>query len=99
VVNEDAAHEGGGDGEEVGAGLPVDLLDAGEAEIGFVDEGGGLEGVVGCFAAEVDGGDAAQFGVDERDKPFFCLPVALFQFDEELGNVAGGLQVFLFTLN
>ena len=40
------------------------LLD--EAEIRFVDEGCGLQGVVRTFLVQVAGREAAQFVVDER---------------------------------
>ena len=57
VVDEDAAHELGGYAEEVGTALPgyAGLVD--ELHVGFVDEGGGLEGVVRSLAAHVVGGD------------------------------------------
>ena len=57
VVDKDAAHELGGDAEEVGAALPgyAGLVD--ELHVCFVDEGGGLEGVVGALPAHVIGGD------------------------------------------
>jgi hypothetical protein len=66
AVDEDTAHDVGGDTDEVFAILPVDVL-FGEAEVGFVDEGGGLEGVVAALAAHVGGGDAMEFGVDEGE--------------------------------
>jgi hypothetical protein len=66
AVDEDATHDVGGDADEVFAILPVDVFFS-EAEVGFVDEGGGLEGVVAAFAAHVGGGDAVEFGVDEGE--------------------------------
>jgi hypothetical protein len=67
VIDEDAAHGAGGDGEEV---VAVDEVDFGvglEAEVGFVDEGGGGEGVAGAFAAELLAGDGAELGVELVD--------------------------------
>lgn len=54
-VHEDAPHGLGGSGEEMGAVLPVWLCIGAEAEPGFVDQGGGLEGVSGGFAGHLLG--------------------------------------------
>jgi len=73
VVDEDVAHGAGGDAEEVGAGMGVEVAGVGEAEIGLVNEGGGGEGVAGGFAAEEGAGDAAEFVVDEGEELFAGL--------------------------
>lgn len=57
VVNEDAAHELGGDAEEMSTALPSDTGLVDELHVCFVDEGGGLKGVIGAFAAHVVGCD------------------------------------------
>ncbi len=57
-IDEDAAHEEGGDGEEVRAVLPGDGGLVEEAEVGFMDEGGGLEGSGWGMAAHVGAGEA-----------------------------------------
>ena len=51
VVDQDATHDAGGDGEEVGPVLPLDPFQVDEPEVGFVDQGGRLEGVPGALAA------------------------------------------------
>lgn len=67
VVDEDASYDGGCSGEELRA-VPIDGgIGIGEAEIGFVDEGGGLEGVVVSFAGHVSGGEGFQLVVDGFD--------------------------------
>ena len=68
VVNQDATHELSGDSEEMGATLPLDGVLANEFEIGLVNKGGGLKGVVGALAAEVGPGQAFELAVHEGDK-------------------------------
>ena len=71
VIDEDVAHQFGGDGKEVRVILPIDVLHAGKAQISFVDEGSGLQGVVGGFLAEITGGETAQFFVHKSNKALF----------------------------
>jgi hypothetical protein len=54
-----------GDGHELRAVLPVGAVLVGEAEIGFVHEGGGLESVAGALLLHVVAGETTEFGVDE----------------------------------
>lgn len=67
-VDEDTAHGFGGGGEEVGAAVEVGVVGADEAEPGFVDESGGLEGVAGGFLGHFVSGDTAEFVVHERQE-------------------------------
>jgi hypothetical protein len=67
--------------------LPVDVL-FGEAEVGFVDEGGGLEGVVAALATHVGGGDAVEFGVDEGEQLLGGVWISAVDGPQKLGNVA-----------
>lgn len=87
VVDQDAAHDVGGDGDEVLAVVPLGVF-AGEAEVGFVDEGGGLEGVVGALAAHVGGGEAMEFGVDEGKEFLSGVGVAFGHLVEEQRDFA-----------
>ena len=75
VVDEDAAHQVGGDGEEVGAALPRHVLRVHQPEVRLVDERRGLERVTGALAPEVARRLEAQLLVDERDEPVERLPV------------------------
>ena len=68
---------------------PVHVL-AGEAEVSLVDEGGGLEGVVGALAAHVGLGEAVQLGIDEGKQIFGGGRVAVMHGLEELGDVSRG---------
>jgi len=92
VVDEDLAHDVGGEADEVGAAVPVDVF-AGEAEVGLVDEGGCLEGMVGALAAHVGLGEAVEFGVDEGKQAVGGSAVAVVHGFEELGDFTWiGLQ-------
>ena len=44
------------------------LFFAGQAQVGLVDEGGGLQGVIGALLAQVISGQAAQFAIDDREQ-------------------------------
>ena len=83
VINEDLTHDVGGEADKVGAAVPVDVF-AGEAEVGFVDERGGLESMVGALATHVGLGEAVEFGVDEREEALGGGGVAVVHSFEEL---------------
>jgi hypothetical protein len=92
VVNEDLAHDVGGEANEVSAVGPVDVF-AGEADISFVDEGGGLEGVAGALATHVGLGEAVKLGVNEREQAVGGGGIAGMHGFEELGYLTRiGLQ-------
>ena len=88
-LDENAAHESGGDAEEVGAVLPLVGLPFDEAEEGFVDEGGGLEDVAGAFAGEVVLGEGVEFAVDEGGEAGEGVGVALAPGGEDARDVGG----------
>jgi hypothetical protein len=52
VVHQDLPHEARRQAEEVGAALPLAHLLAGDSEVGFVDQGGGLERVADAFGTD-----------------------------------------------
>jgi len=68
VIDHDAPHKLRGDGEEMGAILPLRLRFAGELEISVVNEQGGLESVAGSLLAHVTVGQTLQFRLHERDE-------------------------------
>lgn len=86
VVDEDLAHETGGDAIEVGAGFPIRLAGAGETEPGFMNEGGGLEGFGGAFAGEVTAGEAAQLLIDEGREHRLRVAAAILPFNEQTSD-------------
>jgi len=83
VVNEDLTHDVGGKADKVGAAVPVDVF-ASEAEIGFVDERGGLESVVGALATHIGLGESVEFGINEREEALGGGGVAVVHSFEEL---------------
>jgi hypothetical protein len=88
IVDEDLAHYVGGEADEVGAVGPVDVF-AGKAEVGFVDEGGGLEGVVWALATHIGLGEAVKLGVDQREEAVGGGGIACVHGFEKLSDVAG----------
>ncbi len=87
VVDQNAPDHARADGDEVGAGFPVGLALVDEAKKCLVDDGGGLEGVVGAFVAEVDGGEGAELVVDEGHQLSGGTDLALSDGTEALGRV------------
>ena len=67
-VDEDAANGLGGGGEKMGAIGKFGIVRADEAKPGFVDERGGLEGLIGGLPGHFCGGQFAQFVIDQRQK-------------------------------
>ena len=61
VVDEDAAHGFGGGGKEMRPVLPARVGLANEAQVGFVDERGGLQRLPGRFVRHLLGSQPAQF--------------------------------------
>ena len=89
MVDQDLAHGAGGDGEEVGAVFEIDGC-ADELEVGFVDEGGGAEGLVAPGGAETVGSEGFQLGMDVGQEGVKGLFVALARAVEEFRQCEGG---------
>jgi len=74
---QDAAHGLGRGGEEVPAAVPAGTgLGADQPEIRLVNQGGGLEGVVGPLPGHAGGGELPQLVVHEREQVGRGLVVA-----------------------
>ena len=67
IIEQDAAHLGGGHGHEMTAAFERCAL-VHHADVGFVDERRGLHGVLAALAAEVGAGQAMQLVVDQGQK-------------------------------
>src|SRR5262245_21215576 len=65
-----------------------------QAQVGFVDQGGGVEGLAGGLAGELLGGQAAQLLVDQRQQLAGGVRVALVQGVQEPGDVAHDARVY-----
>ena len=54
--------------EELGAIAPFDVGSARQSDEGFVDQGGGLQRVIGTLAAQPSGGQPFQLRIHQRDQ-------------------------------
>ena len=55
-----------------------------EAQVGFVDQSGGLQRVIGALTLQVIARQLAQLLVDERHEAIGCIGVALVPIDKNL---------------
>ena len=60
-----------------------------EADVGFVHQCGGLQGVAGTFAPEVDGSTTSQLAVDKGRRAIASVGIACVPRTEERGDVVG----------
>jgi hypothetical protein len=88
IVDENLAHDVSGESDELSAAAPVDVF-TGEAEICFVDQRGGLQGVVGALAAHIGLSEAVKLSVHEWKQPVGRSGVAGVHGFEKAGNLAG----------
>ncbi len=75
--------------------VPGALVRADQTQIGFVNEGGGVECLAGRFAGEALRGQLAQLVIDQRQQFIGGLRVApsgAFQDDRELAHAGGILN-------
>ena len=87
VLDEDAAHGLGGGGEEVAAAVPLlGLFRVHQAQVGFVDEGGCLQGLAGLFLGQALGGQLAQLVVHEGQELLRGVGIALLDGGQDAGH-------------
>src|SRR5439155_3487169 len=87
--DEDPPHGLGGGGEEVPAAVPVwGLLDIDQADVGFVDQGGGLQRLAWPFVRHLFGRQLAQLVVDQRQELLRGVRVAFLQRRQDAGDIA-----------
>ena len=65
-VDQDPSHELCANGKKMRAILPFDLADTDQAEVGFMNEGGGLKGMSRAFAGHIASRRQVQLVVHER---------------------------------
>ena len=93
VVDDDVAHGGGGQGEEVGPVLDLDPGLVDELEVGLVDQAGGPERDLPAPSLELPACGAVKLVVEEGDESIQRPAVALSQGHQQLGGlVARGWQ-------
>ena len=66
VIYQNVAHDLGGQGEEVRFVLPVNRILTGQLQIGFVDERGGLQGMLRAFGLKLPCGYPPQIVINQR---------------------------------
>jgi len=92
VVHQHAPHHRRRHGEEVAAVHPRRAVLVGQAHVGVVHQGGGVQGVAVALAAQLAVGNAAQLIVDERNQPVQRLAVADPQLNELVGYLGFRVQ-------
>ena len=86
-VDENAPHGLGGSKEEMAPAIPrLFGIVADETQIGFVDQGGGVEGLSRFFVGEFLGGEFAQLVVDQRQQLIGGVQIALLDGLQNLGD-------------
>src|SRR5436309_7517185 len=85
MVHENSPHRFGGGDEEMPAA--VELLIADQSQIGFVNEGGGIEGVAGRFRCHPRGGEFSHLVVHEWEQVGGGLAIAGLGSIEEAGHI------------
>ena len=90
IIKDLQRHRFGRRAEKVGAILPGAVAIADHAQPGFVNEGGGLEGVGGAFLRHARHGELAQFVVNERQKLFRSLAITMADGLQDLGQLVHG---------
>ena len=73
--DQDASHDARSHAQEMGAVLPVDV-GVGQAQVGFVNQEGRLEGVPRRFATQLLLSQLPKLGVDKGNQPVVCALVA-----------------------
>ena len=86
IVDQNLAHKARGDGDKVSAILGVDGPMVNETEIGFMDEGGAAERVIGAFPAEEAVSEVVKFVVDQGNESLKGFRIPLSPADEEFRN-------------
>jgi hypothetical protein len=69
VLDQNSAHDVGGGGKKARPIVPRVVLVRDQSQIGFVNEGRGLELVIHPFMPELNLGDPPQFRIDEAHQP------------------------------
>src|SRR5262249_23757106 len=87
MIDEHAAHEACGNGDEVRAILPGQAPGVDQPDERLVDERGGLQRMAAALAAHVRAGEAPQLTVDQRQQALERVLVAAAPRAKQLGRV------------
>jgi len=88
TIDEDAAGEPGGEGEEVRAVLERQPAHAHQADEDLMDHHGGLQGRVRPLIAQAGFGDGVEPAVIQRGERPDCAGISALPARQKLGNVA-----------
>src|SRR5688572_13086606 len=88
VVDEDAAHGLRRCRHEMGAVLPVNALVIDQPQVGFVDQGRGLQAVAGALAPHVVVRQTTEFVVDDRHQEGERTLISVAPRSEKRADVA-----------
>src|SRR5262249_4586797 len=92
--NEDPPHGFGCGSEEMAAALPaLGLLYVHQAQVGFVDQGGGLQGLPRLLLGQPVGREPAQLVVDQGQQLLGGGRVALLDGGQDTRDIAHGVKV------
>src|SRR6266487_6041163 len=87
MVNHDAPHQLRGGRDKVAPTLPDRLRIIDQPQIGFVENGGGLQGVAGAFPAHIIMCEPVQFGLYQREQLLQRSLVSAAPVAEQLGDL------------
>src|SRR6266496_2112746 len=87
MVNHDAPHQLGGRRDKVAPALPDRLRIIDQPQVGFVENGGGLQGVAGALPAHVVVSEPVQFGLHQREQLLQRSLVSAAPVAEQLGDL------------
>src|SRR6266536_6583039 len=87
MVNNDAPHQLRGGRDKVGPALPDRFRIIDQPQVGFVENGGGLQGVAGALSAHVMVGEPVQFGLHQREQLLQRSLVSDAPVAEQLGDL------------
>ena len=90
VVHQNAAHQLRRNGEKMGAVLPLHAVVVHQPQVGFVDQGRGLQAVAGALARHVAVRQAVKLLIDDRRQPFERIPVSLAPGAQQQAYVGRG---------
>jgi hypothetical protein len=89
ILDQNAPHSFRGSGEEMAAAVPVlGLLDIHQPEVGFVDQGRGLERLPGLLLGEFLRRELAQLLIDQGQELLRGVRIATLNGGQDLRNLA-----------
>ena len=91
MVDQDTAHQAGGEGDEVHGATPLHPSLVDETQVGFVNQGGRLQRVLRAFPLQVTRRHAPKLVVDEGHQRCQRLFVAVAPLNEQTGHVTPGV--------